>query len=383
MHNTRLMLIALLPGLHFLLETPATHAADHAKTGTTLVYIGTYTGKKSQGIYVSRLDSKTGTMTPPELAGEMNNPSWVTVHPSGKFLFAAGEGGYPGGGAIVGFTIAADGKLTAVNKQTPNGNGPCHLAIDASGKMLAVANYGDGSVASLAIAADGALSPSAWADKHPVLEEKHKPHAHSVDFAPGNRFLLSCDAGIDRIYVYRFEPNTGVLTANDPPYATTAPATHPRHLTFSPDGQFCYNIDEHSMSVTAFRFDAKNGALKQIQSIPTLPAGYEGKGQSTAELVMHPSGKFLYGSNRGHDSIVAFAVNPQTGELTLVGHTSTEGKTPRGFGVDPSGKWAFAGNQGSDSIVQFRIDQNTGALTPTGARFELGAPVCFQFLELK
>jgi hypothetical protein len=137
------------------------------------------------------------------------------------------------------------------------------------------------------------------------------------------------------------------------------------------------------MSVTAFRFDAKNGALKQIQSIPTLPAGYEGKGQSTAELVMHPSGKFLYGSNRGHDSIVAFAVHPQTGELTLVGHTSTEGKTPRGLGVDPSGKWAFAGNQGSDSIVQFRIDQNTGALTPTGARFELGAPVCFQFLELK
>lgn len=383
MHPTRRTLLALLPGLHFLLGTTATQAAEPAKPGTILVYIGTYTGKKSQGIYVCRLDSKTGALTPPELAGEMNNPSWVTVHPSGKFLFAAGEGGYPGGGAVGGFAIGADGKLTAINKQTPNGSGPCHLAIDASGRTLAVANYGDGSVTSLAISADGTLSPSAWADKHPVLGEKQKPHAHSVDFAPGNRFLLSCDAGIDRIYVYRLDAATGVLTANDPPFAATAADTHPRHLAFSPDGKFCYNIDERAMSVTAFSFDAGTGVLKQIQSIPTLPAGYEGKGQSTAELVMHPSGRFLYGSNRGHDSIVVYSVHPQTGKLTLVGHTPTEGKTPRGFGVDPTGRWAFAGNQGSDSVVQFQIDQKTGALTPTGTKFELGAPVCFQFLETK
>jgi 6-phosphogluconolactonase len=372
---------ALLIGSSLL--PTGTAAANQPTPGTVLVYVGTYTGKKSQGIYVSRLDPKTGAMTAPELAGEMTNPSWITLHPSGKFLFAAGEGGQPNGGAVGGFAIGADGKLSSINKQAPNGTGPCHLAIDATGTTILAANYGDGSVASLAIAADGSLSASTWVDKHPVLGEKQKPHAHSVDFAPGNRFALSCDAGIDRIYVYRFDAKTGTLMANDPPFATTTPETHPRHLAFSPDGKFCYDIDERSMSVTAFQFNQQTGMLTQIQSIPSLPVGYEGKGQSTAELIMHPSGKFLYGSNRGHDSIVAYAVDPQTGRLTLVGHTSTEGKTPRGFGVDPTGQWAFAGNQGSDSIVQFKINQTTGALTPTGTAFELGAPVCFQFLQLK
>jgi 6-phosphogluconolactonase len=382
MLTTRRTFTILLAGLSMLSGIIPSRAADAPKPGTVLVYIGTYTGKKSQGIYVSQLDPKTGTMSAPELAGEMTNPSWVTIHPSSKFLFAAGEGG-PGGGAVAGFAIGADGKLTAINKQPPNGSGPCHLAIDSTGKTIVVSNYGDGSVASLAIAADGMLSPSAWVDKHPTLGEKQKPHAHCAEFDPSNQFALSCDAGIDRIYVYRLNAATGALTANDPPFATTAPETHPRHLTFSVDGKFCYDIDEHSMSVTAFSFDAKLGVLKQIQTIPTLPAGYEGKGQSTAELVMHPSGKFLYGSNRGHDSIVAYAVDGQTGKLTLIGHTSTEGKTPRGFGVDPTGKWAFAGNQGSDSVVQFKIDQSTGALSPTGTKFELGAPVCFKFLEVK
>lgn len=358
-------------------------AADQPAPGTVLVYVGTYTGKKSQGIYVSHLNPTTGGMTAPVLAGEMTNPSWITIHPSGKFLFAAGEGGQPNGGAVGGFAIGSDGKLSAINKQPPNGSGPCHLAIDATGKTILAANYGDGSVASLAIATDGSLSASAWVDKHPALSEKQKPHAHSVDFSPGNRFALSCDAGIDRIYVYRFDANTGTLMANDPPFALTTPETHPRHLAFTPDGQFCYDIDERSMSVTAFRFDQKNGVLTHLQSIPSLPAGYDGKGQSTAELIMHPSGRFLYGTNRGHDSIVTYSVHPQNGQLTLVGHTSTEGKTPRGFGVDPTGQWAFAGNQGSDTIVQFKINQTTGALTPTGTTFDLGAPVCFQFLQVK
>lgn len=379
LHRTIFTIAASLPLLPCLLS-----AADAPKPGTVLVYIGTYTGKKSQGIYVSHLDPKTGTMSAPELAGEMINPSWVTVHPSRKFLYAAGEGGQKGGGgAVAGFSIGANGKLTAINAQPANGSGPCHLAIDQTGKTIVVSNFGDGSVASLAITADGTLSPSAWVDRHPTLGEKQKPHAHGTEFHQGNQFAVSCDAGIDRLYVYRFDAATGALTPNDPPYATTATDTHPRHLTFSADGKFCYNIDEHSMSITAFTFDAKEGVLKQIQSIPTLPAGYDGKGQSTAEIVLHPSGKFLYGSNRGHDSIAAYSVDAQSGKLALIGHTSTEGKTPRGFGVDPTGRWAFAGNQGSDSVVQFKIDQGTGALTPTGTKFELGAPVCFKFLEVK
>ena len=385
MHNLSRNLITVLAGISLASFGAAeTHAAENSKSGSVLVYIGTYTGKKSQGIYVSRLDLKTGAMSAPELAGEMINPSWVTIHPNRKFLFAAGEGGQKGGGgAVAGFSIGAEGKLTAINMQPPNGSGPCHLAIDQTGKTIVVSNYGDGSVASFAIAADGTLAPSAWVDKHPTLGEKQKPHAHATEFDPGNHFALTCDAGIDRIYVYRLDAASGQLTANDPPFATTTEDTHPRHLTFSADGKFCYNINEHSMSVTAFAFDAKAGVLKQIQSVPTLPAGYDGKGQSTAEIILHPSGKFLYGSNRGHDSIVAYSVDAQSGKLTLIGHTSTEGKTPRGFGVDPTGRWLIAGNQGSDSVVQFKIDQGTGGLTPTGTKFELGAPVCFKFLEVK
>jgi len=385
MHSLHRNLITLLAGLALIsFGGGRSRAAENAKPGSVLVYIGTYTGKKSQGIYVSHLDPATGSMSVPELAGEMINPSWVTIHPSRKFLYAAGEGGQKGGGgAVAGFSIGADGKLTAINMQPPSGSGPCHLAIDQTGKTIVVSNYGDGSVASLLIAADGQLSPSAWVDKHPALGEKQKPHAHCTEFAPGNQFAVSCDAGIDRLYVYRFDAATGALTANNPPFATTAADTHPRHLTFSADGKFCYNIDEHSMSVTAFTFDAKAGVLKQIQSIPTLPAGQEGKGQSTAEIILHPSGKFLYGSNRGHDSIVAYSIDAQSGKLTLIGHTSTEGKTPRGFGVDPTGRWLIAGNQGSDSVVQFKIDQSTGALSPTGTKFEVGAPVCFKFLEVK
>ena len=383
MHSLHRNLITLLAGLSLTsFGAGETRAAENAKPGSVLVYIGTYTGKKSQGIYVSHLNPATGAMSAPELAGEMINPSWVTIHPSRKYLFAAGEGG-KGGGAVAGFSIGADGKLTAINSQSPNGSGPCHLAIDQTGKTIVVSNYGDGSVSSLLIAPDGQLSPSAWVDKHPTLGEKQKPHAHGTEFDPGNQFAVSCDAGIDRLYVYRFDAATGALTANDPPFATTAADSHPRHLTFSADGKFCYDIDEKSMSVTAFTFDAKAGVLKQIQSIPTLPAGYEGKGQSTAEIILHPSGKFLYGSNRGHDSIVAYSIDAQSGKLTLIGHTSTEGKTPRGFGVDPTGRWLIAGNQGSDSVVQFKIDQSTGALSPTGTKFELGAPVCFKFLEVK
>ncbi len=383
MPSKRTTLAPLLSALVLLGGVPQVHAAEKSPQGTVNVYIGTYTGKKSLGIYLSRLDTTTGSMSTPELAAETANPSWITIHPSRKFLFAAGESGYPEGGAVTGFTIAADGKLTAINKQGPNGKGPCHLAIDSTGKVIVVSNYGDGSVSALKIAADGSLSPSHWVDQHPALSDKQKPHAHAAEFDPSNQFAVVADAGIDRLYVYRLNAATGDLTPNDPPFLTTATDTHPRHLTFSADGKFCYNIDERSMSVSAFSFDAKKGTLRELQSIPTLPKDFDGKGGSTAELIMHPSGKFLYGSNRGHDSIVAFSVDAQTGKLTLVGHASTQGKTPRGFGIDPTGKWLLAGNQSSDTIVQFKIDQTTGALTPTGTQFELGAPVCFKFLENK
>lgn len=374
-------LIAVLPfALSSLTAAEPIPVPAQSKDGTILVYIGTYTGPKSKGIYVSRLNPATGELSAPELAAEMVNPSWVTIHPDGKFLYAAGEAG---GGAIAGFSIGQDGELSLINKQDPNGSGACHLAIDQTGKTIVVSNYGSGSVSSLQIAADGKLSPSVWSDQHPTLNQKQKPHAHHAGFDPTNRFALSCDAGLDRIYVYRFDAAKGELTANDPPFATTTAETHPRHLTFSLDGKFCYDIDEKSMSVTAFSFDAATGVLSQIQAISTLPGDFTGKAGSTAELVMHPSGKFLYGSNRGPDSIVGYSVDAKTGKLTLAGHTSTLGQTARSFGIDPTGQWMIVGNQNSDTIVQFKINQTTGAMAPTGTKYELGAPVCFQFLEVK
>lgn len=363
-------------------EKPA--SAEDAKSGTTLVYIGTYTGPKSQGIYVSRLDPATGSLSKPELAAEMINPSWVTIHPNGRFLYAAGESGpyKGGGGAVSAFLIGKAGKLTALNSQQPNGKGPCHLAIDQTGKTILVSNWGDGSMSSLLIAGDGTLSPSTWVDKYPTLG-KQKPHAHHSAFDPTNRFAVTCEAGLDRLVVYRFDAATGSLTANDPPFASTTAEAHPRHLTFSHDGRFCYDIDEKSMSVTAFHFNGKSGVLRQIQSISTLPAGFTGKAGSTAELILHPSGKLLYGSNRGPDNIVGYAVDQKTGKLSLIGHTSTLGKTCRSFGIDPSGQWMTVGNQNTDTVVQFKINQTTGKLTPTGTTFDLGAPVCFQFLTVK
>ncbi len=385
MHTFSQNLITLLAALSLTsFGVVQSRAADSLKPGSTLVYFGTYTGKKSKGIYVSRLDPATGAMSTPGLAAEMINPSWVTIHPNGKWLYAAGElGPYKNGGAIRGFSIEEDGKLTTINTQEPNGRVPCHLAIDPSGKTILVSNHGSGSVSSLQIAPDGKLSPSAWADQYPTLGDQQKPHAHGADFHPANRFALACDAGLDRINVYRFDAAKGVLTPNDPPYASTAANTHPRHLALSLNGKFCYSINEAAMSITAFRFDAERGVLSEIQTISTLPRDYTGNVGSTAEIIMHPSGKYLYGSNRGPDSIAGYSIDAQTGRLTLVGHTSTHGRTARGFGIDPTGQWMIVGNQESDTVVEFKIDQSTGHISPTGTRFDLGGPVCVKFLNVK
>jgi 6-phosphogluconolactonase len=359
----------------------AAPAAPGAAAGTVLVYIGTYTGAKSKGIYLAHLDQATGALSAPELAAAMINPSWIALHPSHRFLYACGEyGAYPGGSAICGFTIGHDGLLTQNSQQPPGGQGPCHCVVDATGRQLLVANYNNGVVADLPIAADGLLGAPGWTDKHPSLGDKATPHAHCTLIDPANRFALSCDAGIDRLYVYHLNAVTGIPTASDPPFIATAAKSHPRHITVSADARFLYCINEAGMSVTVYRYDAAKGLATEIQTISTLPAGAADASWSTAELILHPSGRFLYGSNRGPDSIVAFRVDEQEGRLTLVGHAPTQGRTPRGFGIDPSGRWLLVGNQGSDSIVTFAIDQKTGALAASGSPIELGAPVCVQFL---
>ena len=223
------------------------------------------------------------------------------------------------------------------------------------------------------------MQASNWKDQYPTLPENQKPHAHHATFSANNRFAIACDAGLDRICVYQHDPQTGTLTANNPAFIETAAETHPRHLTFSLDGRFCYVINEKAMSVTAFEFDTNTGSLHAIQTISTLPDGYTGKIGSTAELILHPNGKFLYGSNRGPDNLVCYKINRQDGTLQLLSHTPTGGKTARSFGIDATGNWMLIGNQNSNTIVQYKIHQRTGRLSPTGTTYQLGSPVCFQF----
>ncbi|HET6249368.1 MAG TPA: lactonase family protein [Tepidisphaeraceae bacterium] len=382
MHHSKPASRYFLLAAAFCFSAASMAMAAPEKPGEIRVYIGTYDKPTTHGIYQMRLDPATGALSAPELAGEMINPSWVTLSPNHKFLYACSEYGLKSGSAIAAFAIEKDGKLTALNEQ-PMAGGPCYASLDSTGKNLFAASYGSGVVEVFQVGADGKLSPPTCTDQHPGVGTKPGPHAHCIDADPGNHFVLSCDAGIDKVFVYRFDPAKGLLTANDPPFAALPPHAAPRHLAFSPDGKFVYTIQEAASTVTAFTYDAEHGVLHEIQSISTLPAGFLGKDLSTAELLMHPSGKFLYGSNRGHDSIVAYRVEPKTGKLELIGHTPSGGKVPRGMGIDPTGQWLIAGNQNSDSIVEFHIDQKTGELKATGTKFALGSPVCFKFMEVK
>ena len=355
-----------------------------------LVYIGTYTGAKSKGIYMSRLDVASGALGPPELAAETSSPSFLAVHPRGGFLYSVNEvnasGGKPGGGVSAYAIDRTTGKLTALNQESSGGPGPAHLIVDKSGADVLVANYGGGSVAALPIEADGRLKPPSAFIQHTGSSvnpnRQDKPHAHSINVSPDNRFAYVADLGLDKVLIYRFDAKRGSLTPSEPPFAAVAPGAGPRHFAFHPKGRFAYVINEIDLTVTAFSHNAKSGALTTVQSVSTLPDGVtKVPAYSTAEVQVHPSGRFLYGSNRGHDSITVFAIDGKSGKLTYVQNEPTQGSTPRGFGIDPSGTYLLAGNQRSDSVVVFRIDQQTGRLTPTGHKIEVGSPVCVKFVR--
>jgi 6-phosphogluconolactonase len=275
-----------------------------------------------------------------------------------------------------------------LNQQSSVGSGPAHLIVDTSGRDVLVANYGGGSVAVLPIETDGRLKPYSAFVQHTgsgVDPQRQKgPHAHSVNVDPENRFAYVADLGLDKVLIYRFDAGKGSLVANDPPFAPLKPGAGPRHFAFHPKGRFAYVINEMDLTITAFSHDAARGALKELQTVSTLPPGQSMQpGYSTAEVQVHPSGRFLYGSNRGHNSITVFAIDEKAGTLTYVENQPTQGDTPRGFGVEPGGAYLLAGNQKSDSVVVFRIDQKTGRLTPTGHKVEVGAPVCVKFVRVQ
>ena len=385
-HNRRTILLLLAAGMFLGDRIPDARAAEPGKPGQLRVYFGTYTWKKpSKGIYMSCLDLADGSLRPIELAAELTSPSFLTLHPSRPLLYAVGEiGSFAGkkAGAVSALAVdAKTGKLTLLNQQPSGGAGPCHVAVDRGGRNVLVANYSGGSIACLPIRADGSLDEPSSIVQHQGSgfdpKRQQGPHAHSIGADPAGRFVLAADLGLDKLFVYRLDA-AGKLTANDPPYGKVAPGAGPRHFAFHPSGRFVYVINEMHSTVTAFRYDAARGAMEQLQTISTLPAGFAGP-STTAEIEIHPSGKFLYGSNRGHDSIAAFTIDQGTGRLQPGGHTSTQGRAPRNFAIDPTGAYLVAANQDSDNVVVFRIDGASGALRPTGQSLSVPLPVCVTF----
>jgi 6-phosphogluconolactonase len=375
----------LLGGLLMCISGAA--LAEEAGASKLWVYVGTYTDKDSKGIYRFDMDPETGKLTNRVLAAETKHPSFLAIHPNRQFFYAVGEvndvAGKKGGGVSAFAIDAKTGDLKALNQQSSVGEGPCHLVVDKDGKCVLAANYGGGSAVVLPIKKDGSLGEHTSFHQHKGhsvnKDRQEAPHAHSINLDPANRFAFVADLGLDAVVIYRFNKEDCKLSANEPASAAVSPGAGPRHFAFHPSGKFAYVINELHNTITGFQYDADKGTLTKAQTITTLPKDFSGTSY-TAEVVVHPSGKFVYGSNRGHNSIAIFSVNEANGELTPAGHQAEGIKTPRNFNIDPSGKFCLVANQDGNSIVVFAIDQKTGALKSTGITAEVPFPVCVKFL---
>lgn len=371
--------LAALLGSVFLLGTviPA-----KAEAGIRF-FVGTYTRTGSEGIYTTVLDPATGTLSQPVLAGKAQNPSFVAIHPNKRFLYAVGEGARPkdrGGKGAVAFSIdQTSGRLTELNQQDAGGAAPCHLVVDPAGTRLIVANYGSGSVAVFPVAADGRLGARAQLIQHqgsgPNERRQKGPHAHGVTLDSAGRHALICDLGIDKVMVYRLAGEGVSLRPANPPSASTPPGAGPRHAALAPDDRHLFVINELDSTITTYAWSAVAGALKQLGTVSTLPPGFADR-NSTAEIAVHPSGRFVYGSNRGHDSIAVFAFDADSATLKPVQIQPCGGKTPRCFTLDPSGRFLLVANQASNNVVAYRIDAESGRLSATGSEITVSMPVC-------
>jgi 6-phosphogluconolactonase len=358
--------------------------------GSALVYIGAYTkgNGKAEGIYVYEFDARDGSLHHRHTVRGPVNPSFLTLDPSQQHLYCVSEiqdaEGRAGGGVLAFRVDQASGGLTALNQQSSGGAGPCHVSVEASGKYALVANFGSGSVAMLPIQADGSLAPASdfvqhtGSSAHP--QRQASAHAHSINPDPANRFALVADLGMDRVLVYRMDLTAGKLQPHDHPWSQARAGAGPRHLAYHPNGRFVYVINEIDSTMSVYTYDAAAGRLEEIQALSTLPESFSGN-NSTADVHLTPSGAFLYGSNRGHDSIAVFAVDAVSGTLTARGHVSTQGRTPRNFAIDPSGTFLLAANQATDNIVSYRLNPANGMPEPTGAVAQVPSAVCLKFVE--
>jgi 6-phosphogluconolactonase len=381
-----------LQALIFILSLTVISAASDAPSSKSkyILYVGTYTEKGSKGIYAFRYDAASSELTSLGVGAETNSPSFLAIDPTRRFLYAVNEiSNYKGAksGGVSAFSIDhKTGKLTFLNEVPSGGADPCYIEFDKTGKYVLVANYTGGSVAVFPVQADGHVGEASAFVQHtgtgPNPERQEGPHAHWIETTPDNRFAISVDLGLDELSVYRFDAKKGTLTPNDPPFAKLDPGAGPRHLAFQPDGKFAYVVNEIQSTVTSYSYDSKKGALQKLKSVSTIPKDFTSKNE-TAEIQVHPNGKFLFASNRGHDSIAVFSINANTGSLSLTEDVATQGKAPRHFTIDPTGKLLFVANEESNTIVVFKIDASSGKLTPTGLTYKVPSPVCLKFMAVE
>lgn len=368
----------------------AISAAKDAPTGEYLLFVGTYTGKESKGIYAYRFNSGADHLAPLGLVAETPNPSFLAIDPTRHFLYAVNEiDKYRGesSGSVSAFAIDREsGRLSRLNEVPSQGTDPCYVSLDKSGKFVLVANYGSGSVAVFPALKNGSLGEASGFVQNtgsgPDRERQEGPHAHWIEVTPDNRFAMTADLGIDQVLVFPFDERNGGLSARDSRLAKVAPGAGPRHIDLHPNGRFAYVLNELQSTVNVFAYDTNRGQLQPLQTITTVPKEFSGVNNS-AEIKVHPSGKFLFASNRGHDSIAVFSIDQRKGMLSLAGHFLTQGKKPRNFEIDPTGSRLFVANQDSGNIVVFDIDAATGKLTATGQVLRVDSPVCLKFMALR
>jgi 6-phosphogluconolactonase len=379
-----------LPMARFLLLFLALMSLQPARAADALLFIGTYTRDgRSHGIYSLRLNLVTGALTAPVLAAEAPNPTFLALHPDKRHLYAGGElratKDQPQGGVGAYAINAAAGTLDFLNQQPTGDGATTHVAIDATGRMAMVANYGAGYVCALPIDASGRLGErSAYLELTgplgPNQPGQDKPHAHSVTVSPDNHYVFACTLGLDRVYGFKIDPAKATLVPAASPFTATPAGVGPRHSKFSADGRFFYVVNELGGSVCVFAYDAVRGALTLRQTISSLPAGFRG-GNTSAEIRLSPDGRFVYASNRGPDSLAVFARDPAAGTLTVVEIVPSGGKHPRNFALSPDGRWLLCANRDTDNVVVFRVDAVTGRLTPTANSATIAQPVCVLFVE--
>jgi 6-phosphogluconolactonase len=376
------------------------------------MYVGTYTARGGKGIYAYRFHAATGKVEPAGLAAGrfwdanaeaswsslprmlsqiradwpnlksivrgVQDPVYLAVHPNGRYLYSADQLPVP---SVSAFRIEpSTGKLTILNSKSSAGKSPVFLTVDKTGSDVLAANYDGGNVAVLPIGPDGYLkdATSVLSQHGSGVSRGRTPHPHSINLSPDNRFAIVADLGLDRVYVYRFDPRAGTLAPNDPPFVETPAGAGARHLSFHPNGRFAWLIEESGSSIKTLEWDQAKGVFLPLGTVRTIPEDFRGE-NGTAEILVHPSGKYLYGSNRGYDSIAVFAINATTGGLTPVENVSTRGSRPRSFAIDPSGSYLLVANVETQSVVEFKIDQLTGRLTMTGTILPVPYPAAVRF----